>query len=78
MEKQKEDYVTIKIEHCVDLSDPLVVEKMSFAIATVNFERKTFKFSPVQNGNFDTADNTTGLLKIDKNCLLCVIYNGSR
>ena len=78
MEKQKEDYATIKMEHCVDVSDPLVVKKMCFATATVDFERKVFKFSPVRDGNFDTADSTTGLLKIYKNCLLCVIYNGSR
>lgn len=76
IENEQQQAVTIEVEHCVDVSNQSIAKKMCFAIATFDWEKKRFIFTPVQDGVFHIGE-TYGSFVIQGNCLLCVLYKGS-
>ena len=68
--------VTIEIEHCVDVTDKSIAEKLCFATATFDVSNKKFVLTPVANGSFSSG-KTYGSITQTKSCFLCILYTGS-
>lgn len=78
MDKEKlEEPLTLRVDHCVDISDQSVAEKMFFAIHTsTDIKNKVLVFTQANDGAFNIGDNY-GSIKCNGNCFLCILYNGS-
>ena len=64
--------ITVEIEHCVDVLDKSIAEKMSFATAKANLAKKSFEICPIDGGTFPNI-STYGSIKVKESCLLCVL-----
>ena len=64
--------ITIKIEHCVDVSDESVAEKLSFATAVPDLTEKAFKLEITTGGTFINK-HKFGSITVCESCLLCVL-----
>uniref|UniRef100_A0A1X7TGQ1 Caspase family p20 domain-containing protein n=1 Tax=Amphimedon queenslandica TaxID=400682 RepID=A0A1X7TGQ1_AMPQE len=72
IDKSLKDPVNIDIEHCVDVLDESVTEKMSFAIATAGLTTKAFEVEYIPGGTF-TRGSAYGSITVKESCLLCVL-----
>ena len=73
--EQQPQAVTVDIEHCVNVSNQSIAERMCFAIATIDLEKKCYIFNPLKDGVFYIGENYGSI--IQGNCLLCVLYQRS-
>ena len=67
-----EEAATIAIEHCVDETDVSIVEKLCFATATFDIEKKILHFSPVDDSVFKPGE-TFGSIRRNESCFLCIL-----
>lgn len=68
--------VTFKLEHCIDVNDEVTASKMCFGVATIDLEKKVFKFKCIAGKGFPIGE-TYPSLEISNSCLVCVLYKGS-
>ena len=62
----------LEVQHCIDLSDPLLCKHLKFAVAPVHTSSLPYEFSIVEGGEFP-ANSRYGSIERSKFCLLGIV-----